>query len=106
MLVPVLTSTASGLESFTVTATGTLSDAGQNPGPDGFTFTFNTTPLQEGGHGTPGTADQFDALIGAFVPQSVVDTAGFQANDATKPGVTGTADSDAAISQARVPPPL
>ena len=68
-----------------VLATGSATANGTSFGPNGFTFSSGTTPLEEAGQGPN---DPFDALIGAFVPQSVVDTPGFVPEDDTKPGVT------------------
>jgi hypothetical protein len=68
-----------------VSASGSVTANGTPTGPNGFTCTVGTTPLEEAGQ-PPG--DPCGALIGAFVPQSVVDTPGFVPEDDTNPGVT------------------
>ena len=66
---------------------GTVTDGPDvNTGPDGTTWDFGTqqAALQEASGISGGTIDNFDALIGIFVPQSRVQAPGFSPVDGTK----------------------
>lgn len=83
--------TVSGPGTITVTyVSGRVTDCcGENPGPGGAEWTMDgaQAPLQEAVGFLVKNINNLDALIGAFVPQSRVQIAGFGALDGTK-GVT------------------
>ncbi len=67
---------------------GTITDCGGvNAGPKGVTYVlapWDQMPLQEVVGTLAGTVPNLNALIGAFVPASTVETSGFAAVDGTK----------------------
>ena len=66
---------------------GTVTDCGVNAGPKGITWVlepWDQMPLQEAVGTLSGTVPNLNALIGAFVPASTVETSGFAAVDGTK----------------------
>jgi len=87
--VPFVTALAvSGPGTFTVSyISGTVTDSGGiNTGPNGalWNVTGNQFPLQEALGVSGGPVDDFDSLIGVFVPRSRVLASGFSPVDGTK----------------------